>query len=293
MSDVQSILKTGLLDLLYGLRDHDIPLILGGGYGLYLKQVHLQSTLNAPTLIDGGLWPAPRATEDLDILLRTEVVTDAARMGPLRAALDRLGYAPVPGAEYMQFVKQLGGGRFVKVDLLTGPLGPLKDDPRVRIDERRVRPRPSVKLHARRTDEALGFAEGTLVLPVRGLLSSGTPHEAVVHVPSAFTLLLMKLHAFRDRCRDPEKGLARHHALDIYRIVAMMTEEEFAHTGERLSAQQGHDVVLEARRIVAKHFGSAESMGSLRLRGHSLWDEGMALEEFLSVLRELFAEPGR
>lgn len=83
MNDAQSILKTSLLDLLYELRDDNIPLILGGGYGLYLKQVHLQATLESPTLIAGELWPAPRATEDLDILLRTEIVLDAGRMGPM------------------------------------------------------------------------------------------------------------------------------------------------------------------------------------------------------------------
>jgi len=112
MSNDQPILKTSLLDLLHELRDHSTPLILGGGYGLFLKQVHLQNTLDAQTLIAGELWPVPRATEDLDILLKTEVVIDAARMAPIREALDRLNYTAVPGAEYMQFVKELTGGRF-------------------------------------------------------------------------------------------------------------------------------------------------------------------------------------
>ena len=291
MSDDQPILRTSLLDLLYELRDDNIPLILGGGYGLFLKQVHLQNTLDAPTLIAGELWPVPRATEDLDILLRTEVVIDAARMGPIREALDRLNYVAVTGAEYMQFVKQLGGSRFVKVDLLTGPLGTFEDDSRVKVDDRRVRPRPSVKLHAHRTDEALGFQEDTVAIPVQGLLSSGAPYEAMVYVPSAFTLLLMKLHAFRDRCQDEEKDLGRHHALDLYRIVAMMTEHEFDHTHQRVLSQRDHDVVVEAARIVAEHFGSAEAMGSLRLRGHALWDNEMALDEFLSALREFFHQP--
>ena len=184
MSNDESILKTSLLDLLHELRDKDISLILGGGYGLYLKQVHLQNTLTAPTLIGGELWPAPRATEDLDILLRTEIVIDAERMGPIRVALDRLNYTVVPGAEYMQFVKQLGAGRFVKVDLLTGPLGPLSDDPRVRVDNRRVRLRKSVKLHAHWIDEALGFQDNTMAIPVDGVLSSGEDYHAIIHIPS-------------------------------------------------------------------------------------------------------------
>ncbi|HUU22654.1 MAG TPA: hypothetical protein VM389_08980 [Phycisphaerae bacterium] len=290
MSDGQAILKTSLLDLLYELRDEDSPLILGGGYGLYLKQVYRQAASDTPTVIEGEFWPAPRATEDLDILLRTEVVMDAARMGSIRAALDRLNYTAVPGAEYMQFVKQLEGGRFVKIDLLTGPLGPLADDPRVKVDARRVRPRRSVKLHAHRTEEALGFQDNTMRIAVDGLLSSGEPYEAMVLVPSAFTLLLMKLYAFRDRCEDEEKDLARHHALDLYRVVAMMSEQEFGQTLRQIAQQQNHPVLAEAGRIVAEHFDSPESLGLLRLRSHSLWDEGMALQEFLSAMQDLFVE---
>ena len=277
-----------MLDLLYELRDQQTPLILGGGYGLYLKQVHLQDTLSGRTLIAGGMWPAPRGTEDMDILLQTEVVVDAKRMGLIRAVLDRLGYAAVSGAKYMQFVKQLGEGRIVKVDLLTGPLGPLADDPRVKADNRRVRPRPSVNLHARRADEALGFQQDTMTIPVTGTLSSGDIYEATVHVPPAFTLLLMKLHAFRDRWSDVDKDLARHHALDIYRIVAMMTEQEFEQTRRQVAQYQNHSAVVEAVRIAREHFASDESLGLLRLREHALWDERMAVAEFLSALKDLF-----
>jgi len=184
-----------------------------------------------------------------------------------------------------------GGGRFVKIDLLTGPLGPLGNDPRVKIDDRRVRPRKSVKLHAHRMDEALGFQDNTMVIPLDGSLSSGELYEAAVLVPSAFTLLLMKLHAFRDRCKDAAKDLAQHHALDIYRIVAMMTEQEFEETGQQIAGQRNHPVLIEAARVVAEHFDSPESLGSLRLRSHSLWDEGMAMQAFLAALRDLLLTP--
>jgi len=292
MSDDQSILTTSLLDLLYELRDQPMPLILGGGYGLFVKQVHLQKSLqNAATpatLISDVLWPVPRATEDLDILLTTEVVIDAARMRPIRAALDRLGYVAIPGAEYMQFAKPLGGGRIAKVDLLTGPLGAFADDPRVKVDDRRVRPRESVQLHAHRTDEAIAFQEDTLAIPVRGTLSSGDTYEAVVHVPQPFTLLLMKLFTFRDRCMDAAKDMARHHALDLYRIVAFMTNAEFDQTERQIRQHQNEPAVVEASRIVAEHFASTESLGPLRLREHRLWNERMAMADFLSAIKDLF-----
>jgi hypothetical protein len=283
----QSILKTSLLDLLHALRGEAIPLILGGGYGLYLKQVRLQESPETPTVLAGELWPVPRATEDLDILLTTEVVVESERMRPIRMALDSLGYTPVVGAEYMQFVRTLGPGQHVKIDFLTGPLGSLAGDRRVKVDDRRVRPRHSVKLHAHRTDEALGFQEDTQEITVSGLRSCGQPYQDEVHVPPPHTLLLMKLHAFRDRHQDRGKDLGRHHALDIYRIVAMMTEHEFTRSQEWFVVQRDHPVVTEARRIVAEHFDTAVSRGAILLREHPLWRSGMPLDEFLSAIREL------
>lgn len=288
MTDGQSILKTSLLDLLYELRDRDMPLILGGGYGLYLKQVYLQEGPEVSTLIDQELWPAPRGTEDLDILLKTEVVVDAERMRPVREALNRLGYTAVENARYMQFARFLGRGRKVKIDFLTGPLGPFADDPRLRTDERRIRPRTSVQLHAHRTDEALGFQENLMEITVQGVLSSGQRYESVVYVPPAFTLLLMKLHAFRDRCNDPEKELARHHALDVYRIIAMMTEPDFEQTRQLILEHRGKPAVLEAARIIGEHFASSESLGSLRLKEHTLWKETLDMPKFLSAMVDLF-----
>ena len=37
-------LKTTLLDILYELSESDITLLIGGGYGLFLKQLHLASS---------------------------------------------------------------------------------------------------------------------------------------------------------------------------------------------------------------------------------------------------------
>jgi predicted nucleotidyltransferase len=55
----------------------------------------------------------------------------------------------------------------------------------------------------------LGFPGHTTESPIEGKLSSGETYYTTIHVLSAFTLLLMKLHAFRDRCHDDEKDLAR------------------------------------------------------------------------------------
>jgi len=44
-----------------------------------------------------------RVTNDLDVFLRTKVITDAERLRPLREALDRLGFTVIPSAQNYQF----------------------------------------------------------------------------------------------------------------------------------------------------------------------------------------------
>lgn len=71
----------------------------------------------------------------------------------------------------------------------------------------------------------LGLSPSELVL--RGIRSDGSEDELSLYIPNSFTFLLTKLHAFRDRVNDERKNLALHHALDLYRIVAMMTRDEY------------------------------------------------------------------
>lgn len=74
-----SLLRSNLLDLLHELGNDAQGILLCGGYGLYLKQLHLTQA-GVRTLIGAELWPAPRATEDLDLMLSAEFVADARSM---------------------------------------------------------------------------------------------------------------------------------------------------------------------------------------------------------------------
>ncbi len=57
-------LQTALLDLLYELQGTDIKLIIGGGYGIYLKSDSVRH-LGVRTLLHA--WPEARSTNDLDL----------------------------------------------------------------------------------------------------------------------------------------------------------------------------------------------------------------------------------
>lgn len=283
-------LRTSLLDLLHELEGSGVPLILGGGYGLYLKQVRLQE-IDGRTFIDGSLWPRPRSTEDLDLFLQTDVVGSIGHMRRIRQAIDRLGFNVVEEVKFMHFEKTIPPAGRVKIDLLTGPVADPQARKRLHIKRPRVRPREPIELHAYLTDEALAFEESPSEVPVSGQLTDGQPYASKVLVPQPFTFLLMKLHAFHDRQRDANGKLGQHHALDLYRVVAMMTEAEDAVVRSMLNRHRAAEPVMKARRIVAASFGDKESLGVLRLREHELFRQDMDLDRFLSVLREFFPAP--
>ena len=282
------LLKTTLLDISYELRDSGITLLIGGGYGLFLKQLHFASSGQTSTLFTPETWPQPRSTNDIDVLLRPEIVTDSKSMGIIRRALDRLGFSPIPGAEYMQFIKSLDAVRFAKIDFLAGPLGKFEDPSKVKIDDRRVKPRPSVKLHAHRMDEAVVYELEPTEVPVSGRRTGGEQFEGKILVPQGFTYLLMKLHAFHDRRDDPEKDLAQHHALDLYRIVAMMTPGEYVIVEQLANDYRESGAAEKATEIVGEFFSEPEQLGILRMREHPLFAPNAKVSEFIEVLTDLF-----
>jgi hypothetical protein len=286
--EVLDLLQASLLDLLYELRGRNIRLTIGGGYGLYLKQRQLRETRERTML---QAFPEVRSTNDLDLFLRTEVLADPERARVLAEALSRLGCEPVEGAKYLQFVRNIetaGGVRQVKFDLLTGPPYPGVDLRLIRRDSRRWRPRGErIPLHAHPTPEAVGLEEELLEIRLHGRRTTGEEFADSVYLPQTFTYALMKLTACRDRIDDPDKDLGRHHALDLYTIVATATEQEWE-TALRLYRKHQHDEpVQEACRIVRTYFCGPEALGTLRLREHPLASGGVDLEGFLSALRAL------
>ena len=280
-------LHTALLDLIHEMRDTDIRLIIGGGFGIYLRTDHVQR-LGVATLLRE--WPQPRSTNDLDLFLRPELLIQPGRLKPLAEALARLGYGAVPGAENYQFVKPGPGGTqagSVKIDILTGPESRFEGT-RVRADARRARPNPSVGIHAHPVNEVPTLEEKLLTRTLRGALSSGEPWEADVCLPHPYSFLMMKLFAFRDRLSDPNKEFGRYHALDLYTILATSTEPDWRDSLGFRDQYGDEPYVTEAGSIVSRHFGSLESLGIIRLRESPYYRPELQLMDFVSALGELF-----
>jgi len=281
-------LHTSLLDLLHEMEDTDIKLIIGGGFGIYLKTDHVQRLCMRTLLRE---WPEPCSTNDLDLFLRPELLIESAKLKPLAEAIAKLGYQVVPGAEKYQFVKPGPGGAeagSIKIDILTGPQSCFQGT-RVKADARRARPNPSVGVHAHPVDEAQTLEEGVLRKTLSGKLSSDEPWQAEVFLPHPYTYLMMKLFAFRDRRGDADKEFGRYPALDLYTILATTTEEEWGY-GLELRDQYGDEpYVMEAGRLVSKYFSALDRLGMIRLRESPYYRPELQLDEFMLALQELFS----
>lgn len=280
-------LQTALLDLLYEVRGTEVKLIVGGGYGIYLKNNHVRRT-GVRTLLQE--WPEPRSTNDLDLFLRPELLINSAKLNPLADAIDKLGYKAVQGAEKYQFVKPGPEGieaGSLKIDILTGPQR-FFNGTKVKTDARRARPRPSVGIHAHPVDEAPTLESGVLPVLLEGELSSGDPWSCEVFLPHPYTFSMMKLFAFKDRFEDPDKEYGRYHALDLYMILATTTEKEWESALERRDQQDGEPIVEEAGQLVSEYFSTLDRLGMVRIRESLYYRPELQLDEFISALQELF-----
>ena len=280
-------LQTALLDLLHKIQGTDIKLIIGGGFGIYLKTEHVLR-VGVRTLFQE--WPEPRSTNDLDLYLRPEFLIQSAKLKPLAEAISELGYQVVPGAEKYQFVKPGPGGSqagSVKIDILTGPRSRFQGSG-VKTDARRARPSPSVGIHAHPVDEAPTLEEGLVPVTIMGKLSAGKPWRAEIFLPHPYTFLMMKLFAFKDRLTDPDKEFGRYHALDLYTILATTTEGEWKHALILRDQRVDEPYIVEAGKLVSKYFSTLNGLGMLRLRESRYYRPELQIDEFMSALKEIF-----
>ena len=174
----------------------------------------------------------------------------------------------------------------IKIDLLTGPSSSF-DGTGLKVDKRRVRPNPSVKVHAHPTDEAITLDEHLQEVKFQ-IGGDGESANKSVYLPHPFTYSLMKLFALRDQVAIQHKGFGSHHALDLYSIIAMMTESEWNQAKEMANANAGSEIGREAHRIVFELFNSLTSQGLLVMRANPYCSSQLQLPEFIELIRELF-----
>lgn len=277
-----------LLELKTELDKVNVPFILGGGMGLYLRRQYGANSQQPR-------YPFPlemRATQDLDVFLTSEVIVAADKMEALKATLEKLKYKPSDDAKYFQFLKKVvigGSEQNLKIDFLAAP--PREADlKKVKIKPPRIRSRDVEGLHAFLTDEAAGIDFDSCSIT---LVKDGVSH--IVSIPSAFNYLVLKLYAFNDRKdrEDPKSDRGRHHAFDIFTTVCSMGEQDWDTAKRHYDRDKDATYLKKAIGICNADFSSPTSAGVLRLRendGYRKWAGAYEpyLGTFLEDLRELF-----
>jgi len=203
-------------------------------------------------------------------------VANLSEMQALRLALDKLGYTVLEKAKFMHFSRGTTKD-MVEINLLTGLI---EDDilkEKVQINRPRVRPKGKVELHAYLTEEAIDLSSN-----IEEFLL-GDNGQIKIFLPLPFHFLLMKLHAFNDRTDDAEKQ--RTHALDVYRVIAMLTDLSYKVALKRSQQYADTPAVKNAVEIVKSHFSSKNSIGVIRIKEHQLHQESFEIETCIDVLK--------
>lgn len=287
------VMRERLITLAQKLQDDNIKLIIGGGYGLILKHEYLRKNELVTRFAD---IPEDRSTNDIDIFLRLEIITDAEKMVKIRDSLGKMGYKAIENAKYFQFINENDSPENkVKIDLLAPPVSDDEKDLVKISSSRRIRPKQGAKdIHGRLTEEAVTVEEELLSFNI------GEPDDSVeIFLPHPFTYLVLKLFALRDRNElyeekhiEDDLSKAKYHAFDIYRIIAMMTEDEWKQAENLRGKYAESSIVSEARQIANEYFSSLDAKGVFRLRQHIRDKEIMIEDENISAmitdLKELF-----
>jgi hypothetical protein len=256
--------------------------VLGGGFGLILKQRHLQYHRAATLAASAGHnLPPARATQDLDLFLKMEVFTHPDRGRVLRQGLDDLGYQVLTGK--FQFSKPLSPelpGMAVRVDLLSRLP---RQDEAVPVRGVRVGAGADAGVHGRKVPEAFAVDRGPVAIDV---VEQGRP-LASVRVPAPFAWLNMKVRAAHDWLvsTDDAQSSVRH-AFDAALIVAMLTEDELQESARLAREFQGHPVGAQIREEAVRLFGTPESAGWQGARGQGMFDDhGLIWDVMREMLR--------
>ena len=153
----------------------------------------------------------------------------------------------------------------------------------MKADSRRAHPKPKIELHAHPVDGAL-----TLEEHLKSVVIESSGRKGEVFIPHPFSFIMMKLFALRDRINDSEKDYGRHHALDIYTVVAMMTAREWEESLSLSGKHKNDSKAKEAAGIVDEMFKDALSLGVIRLKESKYYKADFQLNDFLKALKDLF-----
>lgn len=114
-------LRTALLDLLNAVPDLAPKLLVGGGYGLFIRQEFLtaragESGMEA-TLYPVREWPTARSTQDIDVFVGAEQIVSRPDFDRLAGGLEAIRFASPEGVRAWKWERG-GGSQKAEFDVL-------------------------------------------------------------------------------------------------------------------------------------------------------------------------------
>lgn len=257
-------------------------LIVVGGASILLKRDWL-ARKSARTLITE--LPSARATGDLDFALSLDLFTTPEKGKQVREMIDQLGYTSK--ADFMQFVKN-----DIQMDLMSRM--PNGDERKlIKVDRSRVGSKAKIFLHGMTTPEAFAVERLPITIDVELDDDAGEAEALTAIVAHPYGLINMKIRAAHDRFRCKAEGhepkqFSQKHALDVYALVAAMTEKELAECEDLSKEFATHPIADEIRHEATtlfstqggKAFREAEVLAKQSLEHGVFWD---ALQEAIAI----------
>lgn len=185
----------------------------------------------------------------------------------------------------------MGSPKEIEVDILTEPPND-EDIKKVKIKKPRIKPVGVKNFHAFIHKEA--YLLSNFLVKASSYVE---PHLQTkfknIYLPSSFSFLVMKLHAFRDRINDTNKEFGKHHAYDIFATIRNMDEADWITAVQQREYFQGKKIFIESNKIVRQFFDSETSKGIIRIKENELFQRRKNLfnkdiENFMKDLKELF-----
>ena len=231
-----------LAELAQPLNKIGIKPLICGGLGVYLSLYKRQN--EARKML--------RATRDIDLMLTGQDVSDETRRNAIANIITgELNYEVRKGCEHFRFQKE----NSQQLDILTPPIDGIK----VQGDRSRL---VKSKLHGHIASEACFIEEDLRTISSSEILSGDKIVSFEVLLPSPTNLLTIKLFAFDDRSNKDDTEHAQTHALDIYLIIAMLTQRSDYLEGQKfLSRHRDSEIIQRAQSIVDSKFSSVDKLG--------------------------------
>lgn len=244
-----------LAELAQPLNRIGIKPVICGGLGVFLS-LHKQQNEARKML---------RATRDIDLMLTERDVSEIAKRDAIANIITiELNYEVCKGCEHFRFQK----GNSQQLDILTPPINGIN------VQGGRSKLVKS-KLHGRIVPEACFIEEDLRIISSSEISPGGLIDNFEALLPSPTNLLTLKLFAFDDRYNKDDIEHAQTHALDIYLIIAMLTQRRDYLEGQKfLSRHRDSEIIQRAVSIVDSKFSSVDKLGwQLVLEASSFYPE--------------------